>query len=325
MSIRSGLAAQLGFAAESTVGTYATPDHFTEMLQESLKLQIERIESKAIRASNRVLRSDRWVANKKGVSGDVQFEVANKGFGLLFKHMLGAATVTTPTGATDTRLQTFTLDDMDGLSLTVQVGRPDTSGTVQPFSYLGCKVTSWELSNAVDGLLALTLSFDGMDEDTSQDLESVSYPTSQELLSFVGGSIKIADSAYDVTSFSVKGDNGLKTDRYFIRDSTLKREQLPAQMVELSGQIASEFGGTTAYERFTEGTMASIEALWQGSTIEGSFKYQVKVTLPKCRFDGETPNVGGPDILEQPLPFKALYDGTNEPITIEVQTTDTAV
>ena len=68
MSTASGIAGSFGYGADTTWGTYKAPDHFVEVVSESLKLQIDRIESKGIRASNRVLRSDRWVANKKGIS-----------------------------------------------------------------------------------------------------------------------------------------------------------------------------------------------------------------------------------------------------------------
>ena len=46
--------------------------------------------------------------------------------------------------------------------------------------------------------------------------------------------------------------------------------------------------------------------------------------LPPCRFSGETPVVGGPGILEQPLPFDILNVGSGETITIAYRTTDTA-
>src|SRR5574343_15397 len=109
MAIRSGVAAQLGFAEETTWGTFSTPTRFLEVNSFAIQNQVERIESSAIRASNRVLRQDRWAANPKGVSGTLELEVMTKGFGLLLKHMLGTVAITTPSGATNTRLHTHTL------------------------------------------------------------------------------------------------------------------------------------------------------------------------------------------------------------------------
>ena len=78
-----------------------------------------------------MLRTDRWAAGQKRVEGTVSFEAPSKGLGLWVKHALGAVSITTPSGATNSRLHTHTLGDPYGLGLTVQVGRPDTSGTVQ--------------------------------------------------------------------------------------------------------------------------------------------------------------------------------------------------
>lgn len=324
MAIRSGIAAQLGFAAETTWGTYAAPTRFLEANSFAIQNQIDRIESSAIRASNRVLRQDRWAANPKGISGTIELEVMSKGFGLLLKHMLGTVAITTPSGATTARLHTHTLGDTYGLGLTVQGGVPDVAATVQPFSWLGCKIGEWTLSNEVDGILMLGLNIDGASETTAQSLASASYASSVELLTFAGGTVTVAGSQFDVRSFSLTGNAGLKTDRYFLRGSSTKKEPIPAALVDLSGQIEAEFEGLTAYNRFVNGTVASLSATWVGSTIEGAFKYSLTVTLPAVRFDGTTPEVASADVVMLPLPFKALFDGSNEPVTIAYQTTDTA-
>lgn len=324
MAIRSGVAAQLGFAEETTWGTFSTPTRFLEVNSFAIQNQVERIESSAIRASNRVLRQDRWAANPKGVSGTLELEVMTKGFGLLLKHMLGTVAITTPSGATNTRLHTHTIGDTYGLGLTIQGGVPDVSGTVQPFSWLGCKIAEWTLSNEVDGLLMLGLNIDGATETTAQALASASYASSVELLTFAGGTVTLAGSQFDVRSISLTGNQGLKTDRYFLRGSTTKKEPIPIALVDLTGQLEAEFDGLTAYNRFVNGTVASLSATWVGSTIEGAFKYSLTVTLPAVRFDGSTPEVASPDVVMLPLPFKALFDGSQEPVTIAYQTTDTS-
>jgi hypothetical protein len=325
MAIRSGLASQLGMVAESTYGTAVTVTRFLEMVTEGLKLNIERVESKALRAGNRVLRTDRWAPNKKGAEGDLELEVASKGFGLLFKHMLGAVNITTPGGATLARLHTHTVADLYGSSLTVQIGRPGTGGTVIPFTYDGCKVTGWELTSDLDDVLMLKVTLDAHDEAvTTPALASASYAASDELLYFSGGAVTIGGVAYDLTKFSLTGNNGLKTDRTFIRSDTRKKEPVAAEMAEFTGEMEMEFADATAYSLFTAGTVSEIEATWTGSIIEAALAYSVTVTIPNARYDGDTPNVGGPDVVPQTIPFKALYNGTDSPVTIAYQTTDTA-
>ena len=326
MAIRSGLAAQLGVAAETTYGTGVTVDHFYEFNSESLAQTIERIESAGLRASNRVLRSDRFVAGKKSVEGEIEAEIASKGFGLLLKAGLGSSTISTPSGATLARLHRHVLADPYGQSYTIQVGRPDTSGTVQPFTYTGCKVSEFSLKNSLDEFLVGTWNFDGQAETTSTSLATASYSSSTELLSWVGGAVTIAGSAVAVvTDVEISVATGLKTDRYTINSSPTKKEQIISEMTEISGTITAEFDGLTNYNRFVNGTLAEVVATWTGQTaIEGSTYPYLKVTLPKCRFDGTTPAVEGPDVLSIEMPFKALYDGTNEAITIDYLTTDTA-
>lgn len=330
MAIRSGLAAQLGVAAETTWGTAVTPDHFYEFLSEDIKYQIERVESAGLRANNRVLRTDRYAPGKKRVEGKVELEPASKGFGLWLKHALGSSSISTPSGATLARLHAHTLGDPYGLGLTVQVGRPDNAGTVQPFTYSGMKVGSLTLSNSVDEILKAEIDMVGKDEVTSTALTTATYPITSgaaayEYLYWTGGVITVAGSTVGVvTDFEIEINNGLKDDRYFLGGATMS-EPIIAAMTEITGKLTVEFNGLTAYNRFVNNTQVALNAKWTGTTaIEGSTYPYLEVDISKVRFDGETPNVGGPDVITHDLSFKVLNDGTNTPITINYSTSDTA-
>lgn len=325
---RSGLWSQIGMVAESTVGTYAVPTRFLEFVSESIQMTVERVESTALRSSNRTLRSGRWVTGKRSISGEVVFEVADRGFALPLAYAFGGGTwsVATPSGGTNSRDFTIQQTLNYGRALTMQIGRPDTAGTVQPFSYLGVKCTEATLSSDVDGLLQLSMSVAAHDEATGQSLASASYPTTQTLLSWVGGTFSLAGSALDVKSMSVTVNHGLNTDRYFQRGTggTLMKEPIEAAMAEVSGSFVVEFESLTQYNRYVNGTEASLAGTWQGSNIEGALNYELAFTIPTTRFDGETPNVGGPDILELTVPFKGLVSsGTLSPYTVRYRTTDT--
>lgn len=322
MTLRSGLAAQLGVAAETTVGTYVAPSRFFEFTQESLKATYARVESKGLRSGQRVLRKDHVAAGRQTAAGDVELEVGNKGFGLLFQHMLGAVASTTP--GTLTHKHSCTLGDPTGLGLTVQVGRPDVSGTVQPFSYVGCKVDQWELSNDVDGILMLKLTLDAIAEDITQTLAAASAPTLGELFVWTGGVVQVGGVNFDLKHIAIQGHTGLKTDRYYIKSGgATKKEQLPNAFVDIGGTLTADFDGLTAYQRVTSLDMtAGITATWTGSLIETGQNYKVVVTLPAVRFDSENPTVNGPDTLEEQLTFKVVDDGTNAPITVDYYTTD---
>lgn len=324
MSTASGISGSFGYGAETTWGTYKAPDHFVDVLSESLALQVSHIESKGIRAGNKVLRSDRQVLNTMGASGSVSFEVASKGFGLLLKHALGAQSSATAAGGTTAKTYTSTLGDPYGLGLSMQVGRPDNSGTVRVFSYTGCKITDAEWKNSVDGLLEMTVGVDAQAETTAQSLASPSYASSSELLSFVGGAVTIGGSTVaTVSDVSVKVATALKTDRRFIHSSTNKSEPIQNGLVAITGAMTTEFESLTAYNRYVAGTTAAVVCTWTGLTaLEGTIYPALSITLPVTRFDGTTPNLNGEDMLSLSLPFTVLYDGSQEPITVAYTTLD---
>jgi len=327
MAIRSGLAAQLGIAAETTFGTRVAPDHFYELVSESLKINKTRVPAKGIRASKLVQRTQRFRTVRTDVSGDVVLEVGSNNFGLLFKHCLGSAAQTADgTGFK----RTYTLGDTFGLSLTAQVGTPDTGGTVRVFEYNGCKVTDWELSTAIDQVLSLRLSLDGVQETTNQTLATATWPSNtfnevyyvDEVALTVGGaSVKCKD-------LSLMGKNALKTDRFFLGQQT-KLEQIRNAYVDLTGKITPEFNDLTLYNLFVNDTVAQASAQII-VTATGQKNYdtakpnKIIITLPSVRFDGESPNVNGPDVIELPMSFTVLDDDSNQPITVDYYTADSA-
>ena len=330
MAIRSALAAQLGLAQSSTFGTYQTPTRFLEFVEESLEYNIERVESPGLRSNNRVLRTDRYAPGQKRVEGSVTLEPSTKGYGLILKHALGSASIATPSGATLARLHTHTLGDIFGTSLTVQVGRPDTSGTVQPFSFLGMRVDTLSLSNAVDELLVCEVGFVGQEQTTAQALATAVYPTTggaaaYEQFYWTQGVISVAGSPVAIVSdFQIEVNNTLKSDRYFLGGATMS-EPILAGMTEITGSITAEFDSLTALNRFVNNDQVALSAKWTAATaIESTTVPYVEVTIPKVRFDSGSPTVGGPDVLTVELAFKALNDGTNAPITIDYMTSDTA-
>lgn len=331
MAIRSAIAAQLGLAESSTFGTYQTPTRFLEFVEESLEYQVERVESPGLRANNRVLRTDRYAPGQKRVEGSVTLEPATKGFGMILKHALGSSSISTPSGATLARLHAHTLGDIYGTSLTVQVGRPDTSGTVQPFSFLGMRCDSISFASSVDEILQSEVAFVGQDMTTAQSLATATYPTTgsaaaYEQFYWTQGVISVAGSSVAViTDFELEINNNLKSDRYFLGGATMS-EPIIAGMTEITGTLTMEFLNLTAYQRFTANTQAAINAKWTAATaIESTTFPYLEIDIPKARFDsGGDPQVGGPDVLTQEIPFKVLNDGSNQPITINYLTSDTA-
>lgn len=326
MPDRSGIGAQLGIVDEVTYGTYVAPTRFLDFNEEGLKLEAGRDESRGLRTGQRVLRSDHYRLGKRSAGGPLEFDIANKGLGsLLTKHLLG--TVATTADGAGFRHR-GTVGDLFGDMFTVQIGRPDVAGTVQPFSYLGCKIAEWEIGSDIDGFAALKATIDAQDEVTSQALVVATAPSVTEILHWAGCTVLVGGAQLDADKVMFRGSNGLKTDRYLHRGTTnsrLKKEPIEASLRDIGGTLEGEFENLTAYNRFVNGTHATLVATWEASaTYDTAKPFKLVVTCAAVRFDGETPNVSGQDVIAQSLPFKVLDDGTSPFFSVDYFTNDAA-
>ena len=312
MAIRSGLAAQIGIGVETTVGTAATPTRFYEFTDESIAMTIERIESEGLRTGNRVLRSDRYASGQKAIEGSFAMDMTAGNTAILFKHALGAV------ATAGSYIHTCTMADPYGLGLTIEVGRPGNDGTVRAFTYAGCKINTLDLSVSVGELLKAEFGVIGTTAETIGTVTAASYGSSLELLHFAGAAITVAGVAYPCKDFSLSVNNGLTGDR-FVLGSQVAQQPIASSMAEVTGSLTAEFVDATAYNRVINATHAAVVA-----TFTDSASKSITVTVPVARFDGDTPSVGGPDILDQTLNFKGLFNGTDSPVTIAVANGDSA-
>ena len=367
--VQVGVEAGFGVKDESSWGQEVVVDRFFEIRSESVQLQRQLIESEGLRANRRNLqRSGIYSFYHKGATGDVVMEWMNKGMGWWLKHMMG--TVTT-TGA-NPYTHTGTITTTTGKSFTAQVAR-DTF----PFTYSGCKLSSWELACGLDEILVLTASLmakaevatrfvtDGVTTNADATVTSAtagftsydvgkkisgagipaattilsvtnattielsanatatatgvtltigtpeaasSYPTGMVPLSFVHGALSIGAVSTDISAFTLSCDMNLP-ERWFF--GGINKEPLD-QGRTITGSFDSEFEDTTLYQRFVTGTEAALTLTFstaaQGLYVTGTTPYSLTITCPAVRYDGETPNVEGPEIIGQTTPFTVLND-----------------
>lgn len=322
----------LAVGRETTVGTAVSPTRRFETVSESLKLNIERIESKALKNSRRFLASTGWAAGQRSVEGDLELEVPSAGFGTLLRCLLGEPTTTADSPVTGTHVHVFSgQKTVDTEALTFEIARTDIGGTQHKFTYNGCKLTDGEFSASVGEYVTAKFTVNGWDETVSAAAPtSASYPSllgaSSKVagpLVFTGASLTVAGSSADVKEASFKIETGLKTDRYFL-GSAVRKNQVEADMRTGSGQLTVEWSGLTQYQRFVNGTTAALVFTAETqNAIVGTTKGYLKIEVPVARFDGETPTGGG-DIIEQSVDFVALDDGTNDPFKVTYLSADTS-
>jgi hypothetical protein len=314
MASSAGIDAQIGMAQEVTYGTYVAPTRFYEFVSENLKFNVQRINSEGIRAGRRTMH--RWKAGTRSVAGDINFELVPQDLGLILSNILGTPITT----GSDPYTHTFTgLTAIDAKSLTIQVGRPDEAGTVQPFSYLGCKFTEVVINASAAEMVKMKASVYGREEVTAQALVAATYDAELEPFVFTEGTLSIAGSVVEVKSCEYKINVNLGIDRFRVGANGGKpKKALINGLADISGTFTADFESLTNYNRYVNGTEASLVLNFDAGTDK-------KLTITSnVRFDGETPEVGGMELLELTQPFVATGSTDAAVITAVLVNSDVA-
>jgi hypothetical protein len=325
----SGLDAQLGIGNETTYGTRVAPTTYLPFESESLALTQEYIANQPLMAGVMVQPSGYHVSSTRSVEGSVEMLLHDRGMGKLFNLLTGSAvTSVTPSGATNARTQTFPigLTSPVGKSVSFQVGRPDTTGTVRPFDYAGAKITEATISIEAGEAATLNLSIDGRDEQTSQTLGTPTYSASAKPYGFKDWSITVGGSAQaNVRSLTITVPLNMSTDRYHLGNSGVKDEPLLNAQSELAISATLEFASLADHTRFRNESLVALVARARNTLIEGSSYFQTEITVPAAKQISSSPVVAGPDLITSEVEFRALWNGTDAPMTIVNTNTDTAL
>jgi hypothetical protein len=341
MATGTGLDAQFGFAAETTVGTAVTVTKFAEFDKESLKFDAGYLEPTGLRVGRKFKRASRVVQSRKSVSGDVELAVASRGMGLLWKHAVGSTATAVQIGTSTAYRQVHTPIGMVGLGLTMQVGRPEPSGTVRPFTFRGCKVSEWEVSISDGEVASLKLSVDGWDETTGTALASASF-TSANLFNFSQATLKLGGTASTtaglmtvtggtqvasiVREFSCKMSTPLATERFGLGNAGIKAEQLENDIPMISGKFSTELALTELYTPFKANTTLALEFVLTGAAIGASGQSDtLSIICPAIKIKNAPPQVDGPGIVNMDLEWEAYDDETNAPLQVMVISADTTL
>ncbi|MEU4590041.1 phage tail tube protein [Micromonospora aurantiaca (nom. illeg.)] len=342
--MRSGLCAQLGFKAETTVGTAVTVDRFLPVTSFTPTLAKSEVVSEGIRGCATTPMVDDSVVVGRAASAQMNTDVRSKGFGPLLQQILGAVSGPTVTTAPLYR-QIHTPGDLTGKSLTFQVGLPESfSSTVSPFTYRGSKVTNATLACARGGLLTLALDLDMWDEDTAAALAVDTYPTGWEIFSWagfsatIGGTVATSTGRTTITGgTALKGLRGvslafalgLATDRVFAGSSGVKSEQIENAMRSYTGELDLEYADRAqVHSLFSAHTTTALQFTWTGKTDLGTGQFPVlRVTYPMVKLLTGSPGLSGPDIIAASTSFRAYGDpaGTHPAVQLEYESTDSTL
>jgi hypothetical protein len=329
MAIGSGIGSWLGIKKESSFGTAVTVDRFYEFNSEGTKYVKNTVVGQGLRNGGLVARANRRVVTTLAGEGDFEVDMQTRGMGLL----LSLATGSVPTGSLANGVYTylFTAQDLIGDSFTTQVAVPQYGGTLTYKTLSGCKMTNFELSVGAGDIAKAKFSLDSKGFTTgSSTSATVAYANiaTSNLFHFAQGSItdNVSTTYANIKDFSLTVDNSLKTDRYNLGAAGSKSEQIINGFRAISGKVTAEFTDTVLLDKFIADTTAGLKLTFEGATIgSGSDKETLSITIPAAKFDGDTPMVSGPGVIDVSFGFTVFDDGTNEPFTITYKTLDSAL
>jgi hypothetical protein len=333
MPLASGLGSQFGLAKETVYGTVVTPAKFFEFDSESMNLDITYQESVGLRAGRTFQPAARTFATTRQAGGGVTLDVPTKGFGSILDLMHGLTVAPVQQGATAAYLQTHAVGtSQPNKSATTQFNKPTSAAVDTPFTYPGSVLTAASFSLDLGGILKAALTWDSRTSRPRRRPGARRWrprptrPASRHGTTPRPRSPWTAAPVGTATALTATWTQPYKEDRFFLNTSGVKGKPIPNGFATVEGTISLEFNDATAYSLWRSGRKdIAVVFDFVGATIASTYKEQITFTMPAVQVRGESPQVGGPDVLEVSAPFKALDNGSAAPLTIAYQSTDVTI
>lgn len=326
-----GVRSLFGCAEEAAYGTSVAPDRFYEFLPgETLERRANFVEPQGIGGSTtrNARRGAKRLPTTEDGGGSIAFEVQTKGFGRIFKHLVGGTPViTTPGGATAARLHTYALGTVADRSLTLQKQFRDPDGVlVKALTYPGSILTAGEfVINPGDGLLRLSLDVDAREEvDTvaaaaASFLDSAGFTYAQGTLEVAGVAVACARDA------RVRIENPMVTDRYCLGTAGRKGRPIDSDRPAVTGSFTADFEDSTYYDLFKTNAAATLQLEFVGGLIEAGQNFTLTIDVPEIRTTGASPKVADTGIVTQAMTFGGYANAAGDPaVSLGYKTTDLA-
>jgi hypothetical protein len=323
--MRSGLAAQLGIRKEAAYGTFLAPNRFFPFTSESISLTKEYVRSRGLRAGRMAQAQNLHKATTRSGGGNIVLELLDQGMGPIFDLFHGNAVVPAQVAATIayTQQHAIGLTPPWGKSATVQVGRPSTDGTINPFSYVGCKGLSLEISIEASGIATITLSVDARDEETALALAVATYDADALPFSFNEMLVQFGGvNAANVRSITISLSVPQATNRYHLNNSGVKDQPIANDIVEVTANATLEFASMADHTRFKNEQVVALDLKATGALIVAGHNMEANFKLPAAKQTSSGPTVGGPDVITQQVNFEGLDNGVLAPFIVDLKSTD---
>jgi hypothetical protein len=358
MALRSGLASQLTSpVAETTFGVVPSlaAAKFSAFKSETLELKKSTGQGIGLFSGKLYPQAARRVITEWTAGGGITMDLPARGLQQWLFPMFGsygqAASAFAEDGVTGAYSSVHAPGALEGNSFVLQKGVPAAdNGTVEPVTYCGCKISEWEISATRSEIAQLVLTVEARNElagAMNADPLNVSLPGLQAYVApasggvftflegtvYTGGTVSTTSGistvatpvvAANVRQFSIKHTVPLDLERYFGGNAGFKAEQLQNGLRAITGSLTIEWlSSLQRYNAFAADTPTPLQLKFLGPSIgSGSDFSTLTILVPDIFLDGESPKIGGPEVVQQTIPFTGLDDGTNNVIQATYWTLD---
>lgn len=287
-TLRRGGKSLIGFGEEVTWGTAVTPTEFIEVISAALKSEKGFEEAESVYSYDLV----RDVPGKKSVAGPIATELHYAGFGVLLKHLMGNASVTTvPLTGADAGAYEHTIIPTDDppVGLTIEQAIEDKAHVMA-----GCRLNGVTITMEADQQLHAEFAALGRDEDSLASPTSPTLPAENPVL-FDQLTFNVDASPVLITSSEASLANGLREDGRFVNSRYPRKFDREGRR-DLTGSFTTDYDADIdpIYAAFRAETFPALEWVWDSGTLVvggGSENFELGIAVPKVRLLGETPEI----------------------------------
>ena len=314
MAESQGHNAHLAFVTQAALGSLTTRTKFIDIVSESLKRVPNYVHSSNLGSASR-----RQVLDTSHASaGSIELEGNYEEIDTLLLHAVGAV-ASAQQGGTSAYKHTFTLTKAaKAVGLSLEVER-DASA----FFYEACKINSITFRQDPNEFLRIVLDIMGRTETTGSETSATlptDLPIHESQFAFT-----IDAGAVAVNNFSCTLNNALENRKAL--GTTVPKEIVRTGQIVASGSFDLDFADLTEYANFQALTSIAIVAKWTGALVDTGFNNELTLTMPVCKYIGDTPVVGGRGVVTVPYSFEAIEGsrGALDEFQIDLINTATAV
>lgn len=332
----------VGTKDESVYGTGVVVDRFDE--PKGLKFSYDKgvKQGEGLRVGSSIARAARRVVTTKSYGVEFELDALSKGQGLWWKRCMGTSTSTVVTGATYQQLfKLGTSADVVPI-FTTQGCAVRADGTVDPYTFAGCVVESWDFNLGQGDIASLKLKIDARSMSTATAYATPSYVTSPTIFSFEDASITLVTGGTvtapttmalgsitggtaitSITDFSLSADFKRDLKRFLFGAAGLKAVPTPGPP-EVKGKVTIQYTDRAAVDAFLADTSAQLLLTIDTGVALSTGNETLQILLSSIKLEGDLPEPEG-ELVSVDLDFTVMDDGTNPPVCVVLRTADTAL